>query len=54
VNGKEIPLTAYPDPLQDAEETVTSALPAVSVPVKFLLLPTVTVPKLNVEGDAES
>jgi hypothetical protein len=52
--GKEIPLTEYPDPLQAADETVTSALAADRVPVKDELLPTATFPKFSVDGDTAS
>ena len=48
--GKLTPLTEYPDPLQAAEETVTSAFEADNVPVNDELLPTVTFPKLRVVG----
>jgi hypothetical protein len=54
VTGKVIPLTEYPDPLQVAEETTTSAFVADKVPVKDELLPTVTLPKFSVEGETAS
>lgn len=49
-----MPLTEYPEPVQLAEFTFTLALLAVNVPVKFLLLPTATLPKLCVVGEVES
>ena len=50
VTGNVIPLTEYPCPFQAAEDTATSALLAVRVPVKVELLPTATLPKASVEG----
>ena len=53
VTGKLIPLSENPLPVPLPDDTVTAAEePAVSVPVLTLLLPTVTLPKL--EGDKES
>ena len=52
VTGKLIPLIEYPGPLQDALETEILELPAVRVPVMFLLLPTATLPKARVAGAA--
>jgi hypothetical protein len=52
--GKVTPLTEYPDPLHDADETVTSAVEAERVPVNEEVAPTVTLPKLNVDGDTAS
>jgi hypothetical protein len=49
-----IPLTEYPDPIHDADETVTSAVDADRVPASDELLPTGTLPKFNVEGDTAS
>jgi len=54
VVGKVIPVTEYPVPFQAADETETSALLAVSVPVRFLVLPTFTLPKDNVDGDSDN
>jgi hypothetical protein len=54
LRGKVTPLTEYPDPLQAADATVTSAVEADSVPVSDELLPTATLPKLSVEGDTAS
>lgn len=54
VAGKVIPLTEYPEPFQAAEETTTSALVADRVPVRDELLPTATLPKLNVDGETAS
>ena len=54
VTGNVIPVTEYPDPLQAAEETVTSAFVADKVPVKDELLPTATFPKFSEEGDTAS
>lgn len=48
------PLTEYPDPIHDADETVTSAVDADSVPVSDELLPTGTLPKFSAEGDTAS
>lgn len=50
VTGKVIWLTEYPSPFQFAEETVISEPPAVNVPVRSLLLPTLTLPKFMLEG----
>jgi len=50
VAGKEIPLNEKPGPFQLALEMVTLFKLAVSVPVMFCLLPTLTVPKLKVAG----
>lgn len=52
--GNVIPVTEYPDPLQAAEDTVTSAFVAEKVPVKDELLPTATFPKLSDDGDSTS
>ena len=52
--GKVTPLTEYPEPLHDADETVTSAVEADSVPGNEELLPTATLPKFNVDGDTAS
>jgi hypothetical protein len=54
ITGNVIPLTEYPDPLQAAEDTVTSAFVADKVPVKDELLPTATFPKLSDDGDTAS
>jgi hypothetical protein len=54
VTGNVMPLTEYPDPLQAAEETVTSAFLADKVPVKDELLPTATFPKFSEDGDTAS
>lgn len=54
VIGKEIPLTENPVPFHDAEETVTLEFFAVNFPVRVLLLPTATLPKLTVAGDTVS
>lgn len=51
VTGNVIPLTAYPDPLQSAEEMVTSVLLADKVALSDALLPTGTFPKFKVAGD---
>jgi hypothetical protein len=51
LTGKLIPLTEYPEPLHNADETVTSAVEAESVPFNDELLPTATLPKFKVEGD---
>jgi hypothetical protein len=51
LRGKLTPLTEYPDPLQPADATVTSAVEADKVPVSDELPPTATFPKLSVEGD---
>lgn len=51
VTGKVMPLTAYPEPFQAADEMVTSAVVAERVPVKDAVLPTATFPKLSEEGD---
>ena len=40
--------------LDAPEETVTPDVPAVIAPVMLLVVPTVTVPKLSVLGEAES
>jgi hypothetical protein len=45
------PLTEYPDPLQPADATVTSAVEADRVPVSDELLPTGTLPKLSMAGE---
>ncbi len=39
-------------PLQLAEDMATAAPLALTVPVMFLLLPTVTLPKVTVAGDS--
>lgn len=49
--GKVTPLTEYPEPLHDADETVTSAVEADRVPANEEVLPTATLPKFNVAGD---
>jgi hypothetical protein len=49
-----IPLTEKPDPLQAAEDTVTSAFVADNVPVNDELLPMATFPKLSAEGESVS
>jgi hypothetical protein len=54
VTGNVIPLTEYPDPLQAADETITSAFVADNVPVIDELLPTATFPKFNAEGETAS
>ena len=50
VSGKVMPLTEYPAPFHAADETVTSELVAWIVPVRFLLLPTLTLPKDSCVG----
>ena len=49
--GKVTPLTEYPEPVQPADATVTSAVDAERVAVSDELLPTGTLPKFNVAGD---
>jgi len=50
VNGNVMPLTVYPSPFQSADETVTSELLAVRVPVIVFVLPTATFPKFKFGG----
>jgi hypothetical protein len=50
VTGKEIPLSEKPDPFQFAVETVTLEEVALSVPLWFWLLPTVTLAKFILAG----
>lgn len=52
--GKVTPLTTYPDPIHEADETMTSAVDADKVPVNVEVLPTATEPKLSVAGDTDS
>ena len=47
-NGKDIPLKVNSELLEVAEETVTLAPAALSVPVKLLPCPTATPPKFRV------
>jgi hypothetical protein len=54
VTGKVMPLTAYPEPLQSAEEIVTSALVAERVAFSEAVVPTGTLPKFSVVGDTDS
>lgn len=53
-SGKVMPLTEYPLPVQLAEDMVTAEPVAVSVPVRVVLLPTATVPKLIVGTETTS
>ena len=48
--GNDMPVTENPVPFQLALETVTLFEVAFNVPVRFLLLPTFTLPKLRVAG----
>lgn len=50
VSGSEIPLTVNSEVLMLAAETVTPDPLAVSVVVRLLLCPTVTLPKFSVAG----
>jgi hypothetical protein len=51
VIGKEGPVTTNSELLLVADVTVTLAPEAVSVPPRVALFPTVTLPKLNVDGE---
>lgn len=53
-NGNESPESTNSLVLDAPEEIVTPDPPAVIVPVMLLVAPTVTVPKFNVLGEAES
>jgi hypothetical protein len=50
VNGKEMPLSEKPVPLQLALETVMLEELALRVPVKLWLLPTITLEKFRLAG----
>ncbi len=54
VKGNNSPLTTYSGVLALPEDTVTLPLVALSVPLKVELVPTVTLPKLSVEGETDS
>ena len=54
VRGSARPLRENSPVLELAEVTTTLAVLALSVPVRLLLLPTVTLPKLRVAGERES
>jgi len=54
VRGNAIPLTVNSELLENADETVTLAPLALSVPVLFWLVPTTTFPKSAVAGEAAS
>ena len=54
VTGNLKPLSEYPCPLQLAEDMATADVPAVSVPVRVLLLPIATLPKSIVERETDS
>ena len=54
VTGKEIPLSVNSALLEVADVTVTLDPLAVSVPVRFALDPTVTLPKFNDDGETAS
>jgi len=54
VVGNVIPLSAYPEPFQLAEDTTIAADPAVSVPLLVWLLPTFTDPKFIEDGVTDS
>lgn len=54
VTGNVMPLTEYPVPFQSAVVMVMSALLADNVPDNEELLPTLTLPKLNDDGETFS
>jgi len=53
VSGNDSPLNVNSELLEPAPEIVTADPAAVTLPVRFFVEPTVTVPKLSVAGDAD-